>query len=319
MRAAALLNTSAGGAGSISDVIRAIDAFLLGCDVVTVPGFGCGLIRGVQTDCPGDTEYIGHLNAAVDAVSTKNPDFYIVAGGDGFAAYVAARLLKTGHSQPKLIGVAMGTANVGPIISFSAKTLRAVTPQALCYEACGAVEAFDADASVAFGFNDIVLGNTILGTIDGVVLTLSARTMAQTGQKVPELPNENIAENLAVRKNGMPFASPLKHTAQIVASTLEREKHYGRAVTGMLCYSDIQQTHCALLLSERPLVVVDYDPRGFESPALFAHLLFSAQDEIRIEGLLPSALIIADGNPYLRTGNTVSLRYRPNIIQIARK
>ena len=319
MKAAALINTSAGGAGSISDVCRAIDAFLLGCDVVTAPDFGCGLIRGTQVDCSGGMEYIGRLNAAVDAVSNKKPDFYVVAGGDGFAAYIAARLLKTGPSKPRLIGVAMGTANVGPIISFSAETLRSAVPQALAYEACGAVEAFDGDVSVAFGFNDIVLGNTILGTMDGAVQTLSARAMVQSGQKVPEQPMENIAENLIIRKNGAPSASPLIHTAQIVASTLERENHYGRAVSGMLCYSDFQQAHSALLLSERPLVVVDYDPRGFESPALFAHVLFGTEDEISIEGLLPSALIIADGNPYLRSGSTVSLRYRPNIIQIARK
>ena len=319
MRAAALINTSAGGAGSISDVIRAIDAFLLGCDVITVPGFGCGLICGGQVDCASSMEYIGHLNAAVDAVSSKNPDFYVVAGGDGFAAYVAARLLKTGHSNPRLIGVAMGTANVGPIISFSAESLLAASSQDIAYEACGAVEAFDADASVAYGFNDIVLGNTILGTIDGAVRTLSARAMVLTGQKVPELPIENIAENLIIRKNGIPFVSPLKNISQIVASTLERENHYGRAVTGMLCYGGFEQAHSALLLSERPLVVVDYDPRGFESPALFAHVLFGAGEEISMEGLLPSTLIIADGNPYLRSGKTVSLRYRPNIIQIACK
>jgi hypothetical protein len=47
-------------------------------------------------------------------------------------------------------------------------------------------------------------------------------------------------------------------------------------------------------------------------------MLFGAEDEITIEGLSPQALIVADGNPYLRSFPSVSFRYRPDAVEIAR-
>jgi L-iditol 2-dehydrogenase len=185
----------------------------------------------------GGGGYVARLHAIVDALAAENPDFYLVAGGDGLAAYVAGRLLRTGHAHPRLLGVAMGTANVGPIISFSAADLKRTAPEKLSFLPCGAIEAFDGDVPVAFGFNDVVLGNTILGTIDGAARPISACAMAQDGSKVPAEPLSDIGESLVIRKNGVRSPSPLNHTAQIVVSAMERESLYGRAVTGMLCFT----------------------------------------------------------------------------------
>lgn len=318
MKTAVLINPSAGGVSGIGDVCRAIDHFLAGTDVCTATALGGGLVRAprlIEADANG---YVPRLQACVDALAAQKPDFYVVAGGDGFAAYVADRLLRTGHARPRILGVAMGTANVGPIIAFSAGNLENTSPETLAFTGCGAIEAFDGNISVAYGFNDIVLGNTILGTLDGKAQAISARAMALEGQKVPETPLEEIARNLTVAKNGLRSPSALPHAAQIVASAMERENLYGRAVSGMLCFAGWQQTRAALLVSERPLVVTDYDPRGFAVPALFEQVMFGAGDEITIEGLLPEALIIADGNPYPRAFGPVSLRYRPGVIQTAK-
>ncbi len=317
MKAAVLVNPSAGGAGCIQSVCAEIDAFLSGCEIVSAEGFcGCG-IRARALRCAQAGGYIRRLNQIVDTLSAENPDFYLVAGGDGLAAYVAGRLLQTGIARPKLLGVAMGTANVGPIISFSARGLRDVSPETVTYAAHGAIEAFDGDVSVAFGFNDVVFGNTILGTVDGAAQPISALAMALDGSKMPQAPLKDIGEHLTIVKNGVSAPSPLEHTAQIVASAVERENLYGRAVSGMLCFTFQDPMRAALLLSERPLVVTDYDPRGITAPALFAQLLFGADDEVYIEGLSPQALIIADGNPYRRSFASVSLRYRPDVIETA--
>jgi len=318
VRAAVLVNPSAGGAGDIRNVVSAIDAFLSGCEVVAAQGFGGESVRAhavMQTPQGG---YIGRLHAAVDALAAQRPDFYLVAGGDGLAAYVANRLLKTGNARPKILGVAMGTANVGPIVSFSADALANARPEALSFSGCGAIEAFDGSDPVAFGFNDIVFGNTILGTLDGKAQTISALMMAREGKKVPQAPLESIGASIHIVKNGVRSPSPLPHTAQIVASAVERERLYGRAVAGMLCFTCWNQAQAALLLSERPLVVTDYDPRGFETPALSAQIVFGADDTLTIEGLSPDALILADGNPYCRSFDSAALRYRPNVIEIAR-
>jgi hypothetical protein len=312
MRAAVLINPSAGGAGDIQKVVMAIDAFLYGCEIVGGESLRSHTV--VQTPQGG---YIGRLHAAVDALCALQPDFYLVAGGDGLAAYLASRLLKTGTVRPKILGVAMGTANVGPIVSLSADDLMHAKPESLSFAGCGAIEAFDGDNPVAFGFNDVVFGNTILGTLGGKAQTISALSMAREGKKEPMAPLESIGASIHIIKNGVRSPSPLAHTAQIVVSAIERESFYGRAVAGMLCFTCWEQAQAALTLSERPLVVTDYDPRGFETPALSAQIVFGADDTLRIEGLSPEALVIADGNPYCRSFDSAALRYRPNVIEIA--
>ncbi len=318
MRAAVLVNPFAGGAGDIQKVVSAIDTFLCDCEVIGAQGFGAEFLRTNTVIQISQDGYIGRLHAAVDALAALRPDFYLVAGGDGLAAYLASRLLKTGTVRPNILGVAMGTANVGPIISFSVDDLLHATPETLSFTGCGAIEALDGDDPVAFGFNDVVFGNTILGTLNGKAQTLSALMMAREGKKEPMVPLDNIGSSIQIIKNGVRSPSPLLHTAQIVVSAVEREDLYGRAVAGMLCFTCWEQAQAALILSERPLVVTDYDPRGFETPALSAQIVFGADDTLTIEGLSPDALIIADGNPYCRSFDSAALRYRPNVIEIAR-
>lgn len=320
MKAAVLINPSAGGADDIQKVVSSIDTFLHDCEVIAAQGFGGEFLRAdTVVQIPRSTDgYIARLHATVDALAALQPDFYLVAGGDGIAAYLASRLLKIGCIRPRILGVAMGTANVGPIITFSADELLCKTPKTLSFTGCGAIEAFDGSDPVAFGFNDVVFGNTILGTLDGKAQTLSAIRMAREGRKEPIAPLENIGANIQIVKNGVRSQSPLLHTAQIIVSAIERENLYGRAVSGMLCFTCREQMKAALLLCERPLVVMDYDPRGFETPALSAQIIFGADDTLTIEGLSPDVLIIADGNPYCRSFDSAALRYRPDVIEIAR-
>lgn len=318
MRAAVLVNPFAGGADAIEAVFSAVNEFLRPCEVVSARGFGGEQIRSAFCCDEPSGDYRPRLFAAVDSLAAQEPDFFLVAGGDGFAAYVADRLLKTGFVRPRILGVAMGTANVGPIVCRTAGELYGASPESLAFEGCGAIEAFDGGESLAYGFNDIVLGNTILGTVDGRAQTILAGAMAENGQKIPAAPLEDIGGQLAIVKNGVRAPSPLPHTAQIVVSAVERERLYGRAVSGMLCFTSWTSARAALLLSERPLVVTDYDPRGFETPALSAQILFGEEDTLVLEGLLQEVLVITDGNPYLRRNRPVTLCYRPNVVEIVR-
>jgi len=318
MRAAVLINPFAGGADAIEAVLSAVNEFLRPCEVVSVRGFGGERLRSDLCCDEPFGDYRPRLFAAVDSLAAEEPDFFLVAGGDGFAAYVADRLLKTGFVRPRILGVAMGTANVGPIVCRTAGELYGTSPETLAFEGCGAIEAFDGGESLAFGFNDVVLGNTILGTVDGKAQTILASAMVESGQKIPTAPLEDVGSRLTIVKNGVRAPSPLPKTAQIVVSAVERENLYGRAVSGMLCFTSWAPARAALLLSERPLVVTEYDPRGFETPALSAQILFGEEDVLALEGLLPEVLVVADGNPYLRRNQTVTLHYRPNVVEIVR-
>ncbi len=319
MKAAVLLNPQAGGAGRLGEVASAVGALVSGHASIGVTGYGGEILRpGTLLPRPAQTGYLPALHAAVDALASHEPDVYIVAGGDGMAAYVADRLVTRGL-RPRLLGVRMGTANVGPIIDFDAAELDGLSLDTLAFAPCGAVEALDGTAHVAFGFNDVVVGNTLLSTVDGQAVTVSARALAEEGKLVPEAPLASIGPALTVVKNGLETPSALSGVSQAVVSCLERENLSGRAVSGMLCFTGSGPERAALTLSSRPLVVLAPDPRGFARPAAMEQLLFSACDTLSLRGASPEALIVADGNPYTRRAAEIGFRYAPAIIETARR
>ena len=314
MRIAALLNPYAGNAGRIRGAAEAISSFAAGHELLCAGSFGGGL-SGCRALAIDETlPYVARLHAAVDALAGESPALYIVAGGDGMAAYVAGRLLRTGHTAPRLLGLALGTANVGPIIAMDAAALARFDPDRLCDRTVGAIELFDGETSVAFAFNDAVLGNTLLATLDGTACTVSARRLAESGALERAEPMADIGP-VTVEKNGVRCESALPRVAQIIVSPVERENLFGRAVTGVLCFTAGGAERAALLLSERPLVTMAYDARGYTRLAASEQLLFSEGDRLRVLGADSGALLIADGNPYLRKADAVSFRYRPGLIR----
>ncbi len=85
---------------------------------------------------------------------------------------------------------------------------------------------------LALGFNDLVLGNTLLSTINGQALTIDALRLAREGVKAPAAPLGGISKDLRVIKNGMEVTGGLASPAQAVLSTLQQDDTYGRAVMG---------------------------------------------------------------------------------------
>lgn len=320
MRAAVLMNPLSGGASHLPHVCSAISSFLKGYEIIGVNLFGGDVLQPNVLLNVADAPFMDRLTAAIDAVRAYDPDLYVVAGGDGIAAYVADRLLSQDPlCKPNFIGVAMGTANVGPIITFTAEELAALTPDMLHFEPCGAVEAFTGGAHAAYGFNDIVLGNTLLATVNGTTCTVSAAAMYKDGSKLPVLPHPHLGDALSIVKNDKAIASHLHSTAQIILSTVERERLYGRAIAGMLCFTQDREEQAAMLLSQRPLVTVSYDPRGYEEFALSSQLLFNKNDRLKVNGLLDDVMIIADGNPIPLMDGCAEFRYLPDIIRIGKK
>ena len=313
------MNPLSGGADRLPIVCSAINSFLSEYETVGADLFGGNELKPDILLNIQDAPFMERLTAAIDAVSAYNPDLYVVAGGDGIAAYVADRLLsKAPQCKPHFVGVAMGTANVGPIITFTAEQLAALTPDMLRFESCGAVEAFTGGIHAAYGFNDIVLGNTLLATVNGTTCTVSAAAMYTDGSKLPVSPHAHLGSEICIAKNGNAIPAGLSAISQIILSTLERERLYGRAVAGILCFTQGTPEQAAMLLSQRPLVTISYDPRGYEEFSLSSQLLFNKDDRLSVSGLFDDVMIIADGNPIPLMQGSAEFRYLPDIIRIAK-
>jgi hypothetical protein len=164
--------------------------------------------------------------------------------------------------------------------------------------------------------NDVVLGNSFLGTLDGETVNLSARAMLRDGVKQRVEPSATIAtEAFDLCKNGARIEVAMVRPAQIIASPFRPREFFGRAIAGVLCNAAFMDGAASLGLFDEVIVKASEPARGFHNTARAEHLLFGPGDLIEISGLTEDADIIVDGNPYAREGRTVQLCFSPAIAQ----
>ena len=218
-----------------------------------------------------------------------------------------------------LLGIGLGTANVGPIVTLSGDD--PIPPvEALAFVPGDGVAVYSCDRRIAAGYNDVVLGNTYLATVDGETVTADGQTLLTEGRVVRGRPLENVfGPHTRVTKNGRHLPVSLPAVGQAIAAPLVQDRLYGRAVHGIYCYAPDSPTQGALTLSARPLVSYEPDERGYDAFAPEERLLFSAADEIAITGLDPSILAVCDGNPWPLAGGAVTLHYVPQDVLIAKR
>lgn len=261
--------------------------------------------------------YVERLRGSVAALAAWGAELLVCVGGDGLASYAADAML-AGPRSMTLLGVAAGTINVGPIICMDMEALAAFDPERLLPRKIGAVEVLVDEVHLAFGFNDVVIGDSFLGMLDGRVVSLSVNTMLQRGTKKEILPSACIAgPDFSVRKNGVAIPSRLRVPAQVVVSPLGRREFYARAVAGILCEASYMEGAAALALFDSVIVKAGRPDRGIYDFSTSEQLLFGPGDQVEIDGLSSDGQIVVDGNPFARTGKRVQFRSVPDLVEVA--
>lgn len=318
MKAAVVFSPGAGQRQHFSTIGDKLVRLFGAHRLVTCSGsFGGDYLPGA-TVCEADRSggYVQVLGNITRTLLAQEPTLLISVGGDGIASYIADAMLTAGFHVP-MMGIAAGTANVGPIVCMSAEELDRCDASAWEYFTTAAVEVI-AGSHVGYAVNDVVIGNTFLGTEGDCVVNLSAEAMALRGEKQICNANGNICtEDFRITKNGRIAAHRILRPGQIVASPLDRDRLEGRAVYGALCSAAYTPCKGALALTEQVMISAEAEDAGMESFCPIEHLLFGPGDEVVLTGLTEHAQLILDGNPYIRTSETVVLRYHPDLITVA--
>ncbi len=318
MRIGVVVNPAAGQGHRLQETVSRLENswgehHLLVC---AGPAAACFLKAQLLPEPQGG--YVEKIQNGVRSLLGAGAQLLVTLGGDGTAAYVAEAVIAAGGKTP-LLGIGLGTANVGPIVTLGPED-ELPDIDSLSFTPVGSVAVFSGGRRVAAGFNDVVLGNTYLATVDGAPVTADGAALLLDGVVKPAKPLTNVfTDRTEIRKNGSPLPHSLRQAGQIIASPLERDSLYGRAVHGIFCYAPGSPTLGALTLSARPLVSYEDDDRGYDAFAPEERLLFSAADEISITRLAPGALAVCDGNPYGITDASVTLRYIPQEILVAER
>ena len=318
MKIGILVNPSAGQGKNAHAVIRRIEQSWPDHELYTIDGPGGASFERAERLPQPQGGYVDRLYSSVELLLSAGAELLISLGGDGTAAYVAEALNHSKKHVP-ILGIGLGTANVGPIVTLNADD--SIPPvESLSIEAAGGVAVFTGGRRIGAGYNDVVLGNTYLATISEEAVTADGQALLQNGDVRPAKPLSNVfTSETRICKNGRLLPVSLPEVGQVIAAPIEKDSLYGRTVHGILCYAPDSPMQGALTLSARSLVSYEPDDRGFDAFAPEERLLFSADDTITITGLAPSVLAVCDGNPLKIVDGSVTLQYIPQDVLIAKR
>ena len=315
MKIGLLANKSAGSAEGLKEAVQKLKTAWRDHRLRGVSEYGGDFLEN-PFPAPPRLPYVERLEAALKRLAEDQPDFILCLGGDGTAAYAAEYLLRNKLDIP-LSGLGLGTANAGPIVTL--KTDNIPPAESLIPRRLGAVEATDmAGRHIAYGFNDLVLGNTLLGTREGLTRTFSAARLLKEGVLQEEAPLKALSEKEIIfsvngkRMEALPFKP-----AQLIASPVEQtEPFYGRAVTGLLCYTPGAPSQGAVYLASHPIISAEESEQGFSQWLTGAQILLGEGSSLCLEHLSPAIFVIADGNPYRIPEGSVRIQYIPELLRV---
>lgn len=242
-------------------------------------------------------------------------DVLVVVGGDGTLADAALgilsaqQLLTAGglQSQIQLLGVGIGTTNVGALIAFKGEeflsaapaqlnqwlhSLQPFNPQALVLRTAGKI--------LGVGFNDCTFGFTIPATVDGQRLDVDAAArMTGRYENGTVRPVGGPATEVWVRRDQHPLlVARGREVGQVVIGIVD-DRYIGKAVAGGVCLTALVGAPAALVVADKPLTLINLGAGEIEAMEPVTTNCFSLfiGDGAAVKGLLPDTVVCLDGNP----------------------
>ena len=311
MKTALLYNYKAGKGLPAEQVVRKLCGFFSGDELlVTDPGLVFPSLPVSLVEPEPAEGYFPLLRARVKALAEAGAERFISVGGDGTATYVRNAMYELGINLP-ILGVAAGTANVGPIVSVTLDQLEGrhiSQTHEVCYDG---ISVYVNGQFVSLAFNDLIVGDTFLGTVEGETRSISVRALLEEGTISPKKPTEHIVTDaFAVELNGKDLV-PGGTIRQIVMAPVAHENHYGRAVYSVIGKCDWCEKKGVIALCDYIAVSFEDDGAGVERFSSTQYLIFGPNDQVVIRGFTEEACLICDGNPYFLPSDRFEVRYEP--------
>jgi hypothetical protein len=317
MKIGVLFNEAAGGSSRFAACGRILVERLAGRELLTCAGgFGGDILPAAKILPLPPLDYLGRISRAVESLIDAGTELLVCVGGDGFAASCAEVLIRHSIDLP-LLGVAGGTANVGPLIGFNLQNLGSLDLGRCVERKIIALECSCGERSLGYAFNDVVIGDTFLGSLDGRMKNISLELFLATGEKREKRPARVITgPDFKVTKNGEIRNSRLRAKQMVVAAPLNGIDFYrGKAVLGALCLAPWVDRNAVLAIADRSWIDTEASFEG-ENFTEIEHLLFGTGDIVEMQGFAPAGQIVIDGNPWRRESGHVILQSRPDAVRV---
>ncbi len=317
MKNALLYNHNAGKGSSVREVLGRLCSFFEGEELLVMDEglmFPDLPVRPVKLLGPVQG-YYPLIRAGVEALARAGAERFICVGGDGTATYVRTAMYELGLSIP-ILGVAAGTANVGPIVSVHLEQLTGKHISQAKEVRYDGISVFADGEFLSLAFNDLIVGDTFLATVEGKTCSISVRTLLKEGRRQPKKPTtEIVTDSFKVVLNGKELLPRGKQIQQIILTSVAHESHYGRAVYGAVGKCDWSKKKGVIALCDYIAVSFEEDGAGVDRFSSMEYLIFGPDDQVELQGFAPDACLICDGNPYLLPSDRFQVRFEPGLVR----
>lgn len=226
-------------------------------------------------------------------------DILVIVGGDGTMADVAQVLLMEGQA-PSILGIGVGSTNVGRLITCNRQSVDFIKPDRLQLTELDCLLAYHNGDLAGVGFNDGVIGFTVVGTLDDEIRDLDAAALYEH-RKIQGIPRSIATHTTKVSRihaDKEMLISEGNDVGTVVVGFAE-PFYFGKAITGGVCFTALVDLPAGCIVSEQPLVQIELTADTLRSRGPVSSKYISLDEGMRIvvENVQTGAVLCADGNP----------------------
>jgi hypothetical protein len=267
--------------------------------------------------------------ALARSLASRPVDLLLVIGGDGTLADVAFALIENPATPPAMetatvpiMGIGAGSTNAGPLITCRGAEVGGLDISRLETTLLDAALVKSQGAVLGIGFNDCVLGLTVLGTLDGRVRDLDAQARLK-GISLPGQPGPvGTPLTLIERVSPSPLGTVEIARGEWVSGVVigfSSPAFFAKAITGGICLAAHHHIPAGCLVTGYPIVRIETTRAEVLAygPLRSQYISFDETMCIRASGLRPGTAVCADGNPLkiLSPGEQVEFWVRPAAVR----
>jgi hypothetical protein len=252
-------------------------------------------------------------------LAARKVDLLLVIGGDGTLSDTAFGLIET-NTRPPVMGIGVGSTNVGPLVACFGREVGKIQPSLLDTVSLPAILVKHEGSLLGIGFNDCVIGFTVVGMIDGKACDVDVASKL-IGVNIAGCPRSIGTATSKVERLWADQVTEVgcgEWIAGVVIGIAERA-FLGKAITGGICLAAYTGALAGCLLSSVPLVQVSINRVDVvkKEPITTRYICLDETAEIRVQGIREGAAVNADGTPLkiLSTADQIRLSIIPNAIQ----
>jgi len=297
-----IVNPSAGGGEALSIARQAVQALAPRELFVGAGEMGADALREIASSLHvvDWQPYSGKARTQflAECFAKENVDALVVIGGDGTLADVALAL--QGKPSVPLLGIGAGSANVGPLITCLGVQVQRLASAHFTTQVVDGLIAGVNQVPLGLGFNDVVIGFTVLATLNGRLVDVDA-AQKMRGRNIlrdPESIGAETARVIKITPRGQTLVAQGNQVVTIIVG-LPDERFYGKAIAGGVLLSGLTGDPAGCLVCDHLLVRTQMDADWFRrsEPVISSYVGLNETEKIIASGLRDGSVLCADGNP----------------------